>query len=44
MRARPVTAAELRLRVVRETIQEVLDRVDHVKKNDKELATRVHLT
>jgi hypothetical protein len=44
MQARPVTAAELRLQVVRDTIQAVLDRVDHVQKNDNELATRVHLT
>jgi hypothetical protein len=42
MHARSVTAGELRLQVVRETIQEVLDRVDYVKKTDKELATRLH--
>jgi len=43
MQPRPLNVDSLRLRPVRQTIQEVLDRVEHVKATDAELATRLHL-
>jgi hypothetical protein len=44
MKPRSLSTDQLRLRIVRETIQKVLDRVEEVKRTDSELATRLQLT
>jgi hypothetical protein len=43
MQARHVTPEQLRLQVVRDTIQRVLDCVEEMKQTDPEAATRLRL-
>jgi hypothetical protein len=43
MQARPVTPEFLRLQVVRDTIQKVLDSIEELKRSDPEVATRLQL-
>lgn len=44
MKARSLTPEQLRLQVVRDTIQKVLDCVEEVKRTDPDVATRLRLT